>query len=194
MFTFRHSWPELYIFTQSIFQQRDSLFPQFCFHPVDPTNNVQFMYTRGEPHFEVHSKVFVLWVHVPLFATPQIFRKLVPCWTEVTLFFNLKTIVHFTVLGRPTKLARRQRSHPIWPCCLQLDWRQPQCYVIPCSKFQPWWWMECSGRVNTWECLHALLAQLWLYSKSRSIQLNYWPFSSTCVGKVHVKLYIEQNT
>lgn len=207
MFTFRHSWPELYIFTQSIFRQRDSLFPQFCFHPVDPTNNIH-VHTRraalwGAYHYNsVGSFLKGLWATIcKPHRISAIFRRvgkkvtlhsflnlnclfflygkiskivqILPGY-EVWHCFQAQTIVHCIVLGRLTKLTRRQRSHPIWPYSFQLERRQLQCYIIPCSKFQPRWWMECSGRVNTWECLQALLAQPWLYSKSRSIQLDYW--------------------
>lgn len=164
-----------------------------------------FMYTPGEPHFEVHSEGFFLKGLWATICKPHrisaIFRRvgkkvtlhsflnlnclfflygkickivqILPGY-EVWHRFQAQTIVHCTVLGRLTKLTRRQRSHPIWPYSFQLDQRQLQCYIIPCSKFQPRWWMECSGRVNTWECLQALLAQPWLYSKSWSIQLDYW--------------------
>lgn len=94
-------------------------------------------------------------------------------------------IVHCTVEGRLTTPARQQRSNPICPYSVQLERRQLHCYIIACSKFQPRWWMECSSRVNSWESLHALLAQLWLYTKSRSIQLDYWTFTSACTGKVY---------
>lgn len=98
--------------------------------------------------------------------------------------FQAQIIVHCTVEGRLTTPARQQRN-PICPYSVQLERRQLHCYIIACSKFQPRWWMECSSRVNSCQCLHALLAQLWLYTKSGSIQLDHWTFTSACTGKVY---------
>lgn len=65
-----------------------------------------FMYTPGEPHFEVHSittpRDFFLRVRGPLSATPQNFRNLLSCWkkSDTSQFFKLKLSVFYPIVRK----------------------------------------------------------------------------------------------